>query len=80
MTFRDLVLRVQLKDRLIEIGANGHGNEEMPKDIVRDMISGRTLMIVTKGPDLCPDCGKMMARVYIYPKTEKPLSELFPGS
>lgn len=65
--------------RLGEIGLHEREIQNIPEGVLEEMVDEESCWVVRRGPDICPDCGRLKARIAVTRHTAKPLRDLFPG-
>ena len=70
----------ELALRLSEIGINQRNvgkDGQLPDEAIGMVAIGQARLVVIRGPDLCPCCGKLQIRAFIMKPSKKPLEEIF---
>lgn len=65
--------------RLGEIGLHEREIQNIPEGVLEEMVNEQSCWVVRRGPDICPDCGRLKARIAVTRHTVKPLRKLFTG-
>jgi hypothetical protein len=69
---KTVILSVAL--RCVQLGFEG---DEIPDEAYGRVTCGEAMLVVHRGPDKCPCCGKPVIRAVLSRKTEIPLEKLF---